>query len=76
MPRHARLLIAERVVPDGNAPSEAVFDINMLVVVGGQERTGEEYGKLLDRAGFAVVQVIATKSPLSLIDAQVLPHRD
>jgi hypothetical protein len=37
---HARLLVAERVVPAANAPSAAkLFDINMLVVVGGRERT-------------------------------------
>jgi hypothetical protein len=73
IPQDARLLIAERVVPPGNTPSEAkLFDINMLVVVGGLERTEEEYRQLLGRTGFALVQVIATKSPLSLIDAQPL----
>jgi hypothetical protein len=47
MPKHGRLLLAERVVPVGNAPSEAkLFDINMLVTVGGQERTESEYAAL------------------------------
>jgi hypothetical protein len=46
---HARLLIAERVVPVDNAPSEAkLFDINMLVIVGGRERTEAEYRGLLE----------------------------
>jgi SAM-dependent methyltransferase len=68
---HARLLIAERTVPIGNAPSEAkLFDINMLTIVGGRERTYDEYRRLLERAGFAVVREIATTSPLSLIEAQ------
>ena len=36
----ARLLLGERIVPPDNKASEAkLFDINMLVVVGGRERT-------------------------------------
>jgi SAM-dependent methyltransferase len=67
----ARLLIAERVVPSDNSPSEAkLFDINMLVVVGGLERTEAEYRRLLEKTGFALVRVIATNSPLSLIEAR------
>ena len=38
MPKHTRLLVAERVIPPGNLPSESkLFDINMLVNVGGRE---------------------------------------
>jgi SAM-dependent methyltransferase len=67
----ARLLLAERVVPPDDGPSEAkLFDINMLVVVGGRERTEAEYGGLLERSGFALVRVIPTKSPLSLLEAR------
>ena len=67
----ARLLIAERLVPTDNASSEAqLFDINMLVIVGGQERTETEYRRVLERSGFALARVIATKSPLSLIEAR------
>jgi hypothetical protein len=73
MSPRARLLIAERIVPAGDAPSEAkLFDINMLVILGGKERTEEEYRELLARAEFALVQMIPTKSPLSLIEAQPL----
>jgi hypothetical protein len=67
----ARLLIAERVVPSDNAPSEAkLFDINMLVIVGGRERTEVEYRSLLEKSGFSLARMIATKSPLTLIEAQ------
>jgi len=39
MGSEARLLIAERLVPSDNAPSEAkLSDINMLVIAGGRER--------------------------------------
>jgi SAM-dependent methyltransferase len=64
-----RLLVIERVVPSGNEPAEAkLFDINMLVVLGGQERTATEYAALFQAAGFALSQVIATQSPLSLLE--------
>ncbi len=70
MPDHARLLLIERVVPPGNEPSEAkLFDINMLVVVGGQERGEGGYRALLDAAGFAMARVIPTASPVSVIEA-------
>jgi hypothetical protein len=69
MPDHARLLVIERVIPPGNTPAEAkLFDINMLVVLGGQERTEREYGQLFQAAGFELTQVIPTRSPHSLIE--------
>jgi hypothetical protein len=69
MARHARLLVVERVIPPGNTSAEAkLFDINMMVVVGGQERTEREYDTLFQAAGFNLTRVIQTGSPLSLIE--------
>ena len=73
-----RLLIAERIVasPDGAAaPEAALFDINMLVVTGGQERSAAQYRALLARCGFRLVRVWPTASPLSLIEARPQPRR-
>jgi len=70
MPRSARLIVMERVIPAADTPSEAkLFDINMLVTVGGQERTRDEHRMLLRAAGFALKRVTPTKSQLSLIEA-------
>ena len=70
MPEHARLVVAERVIPPGNSPSEAkLFDINMLVSMGGQERTEAEYAALFRAAGLVLAQVVPTRSHLSLIEA-------
>jgi hypothetical protein len=70
MKRQARLVLVERVVAPGNGPSEAkLFDINMLMVLGGCERTEAEYKNLLGAAGFRMTDVIPTCSPLSLIKA-------
>ena len=63
------LIVMERVVPPANVPSEAkLFDINMLVTVGGQERTEEQYRELFEAAGFDVTEIMATASPLTLIE--------
>jgi hypothetical protein len=70
MAADARLLVIERVVPEGNAPAEAkLFDINMLVVAGGRERTELEYRRLFAAAGLAQERIIATRAPLSVIVA-------
>jgi len=65
-----KLLIVERLVPEGNEPSEAkLFDINMLVVLGGLERTKKEYRAILDQAGFDIARVISTTAPVSILEA-------
>jgi len=70
MLEHGRLLIVERVVPPGNSPSEAkLFDINMLVTLGGQERTAAEYETLLNNAGLILTRIVPTSSHMSLIEA-------
>jgi hypothetical protein len=74
MGAHARLLLVERVIPSGNTPSEGkLFDINMLVVLGGQERTAVDYGTLLARAGLRLTAVRPTQTPVSLLEAVPLP---
>jgi SAM-dependent methyltransferase len=66
----SRLLVAERVIPVGAGAAEAkLFDISMMVVAGGQERTEREHRGLLASAGFELARVIPTQSPLSLIEA-------
>jgi O-methyltransferase domain/Dimerisation domain len=69
MRRSSRILIIERIVPDGNEPSEAkLFDVNMLVILGGLERTKTEYESLLEEAGFHLTQVIPTRAPVSILE--------
>jgi ubiquinone/menaquinone biosynthesis C-methylase UbiE len=70
MNQTGRLLVVERVLPPGNEPAEAkLFDINMLVVVGGQERTAADFQALLHAAGFRLTRLIPTGSPLTLVEA-------
>jgi hypothetical protein len=65
------LLLVEMVIPPDNQPSPAqAMDLNMLVLLGGRERTEEEYRGLLQGAGFRLERVIPTHSPFSVIEAR------
>jgi hypothetical protein len=45
----------------------------MLVLTpGGRERTAEEFALLLSSAGFALGRVVPTRSPVSLIEAELV----
>lgn len=64
-----KVLVAETIVPTGNERHPIkVMDLNMLVVTGGLERTQEHYERLLARAGLRLARVIATRSPLSILE--------
>lgn len=66
----ATLLIIESVVPPGNAPHFAkLLDLDVMIFVGGRERTEQQFEALLDRAGFRLSRLITTLSTLSLIEA-------
>ncbi|BBZ39869.1 methyltransferase [Mycobacterium conspicuum] len=65
----ARLLLCEFVIPDHDRDFHGKWvDIEMLVVAGACERTAQEYGRLLDQAGFRLNRVIDTVSPLSIVE--------
>jgi len=73
MPPGARLVVAETIVPEGNAPAYAkLLDLLMLAYAGGRERSEREYRTLLAAAGFAVERIVPTRSSLSLIEARCL----
>jgi len=64
------LLLVEMVIPLDNRPSPAqAMDLNMLVLLGGRERTEAEYRRLLGDAGFRLERVIPTHSPFGVIEA-------
>jgi O-methyltransferase/methyltransferase family protein len=70
MTSHAKLLIVEMVVPEGNEPHfSKVMDLGMLVLPGGVERTLTEYHTLLADAGLSLHRTIPTQTPLSIIEA-------
>ena len=67
----ARLMVVEHVIPEGATFDLGKWtDLQMLVCVGGRERTETEYRALLTAAGFDLQEVVATTSPLSLLVAK------
>ncbi len=69
----ATLVVLEQVVPDSLAAEfdhRAVIrgDLTMMTV-GGKERTGEEYRRLLADAGFRLTRIVPTASSFSVIEA-------
>ena len=68
-----KLILVERIMPEAPADdadhrSSALSDLNMLRGPGGHERTAQEYGALLDAAGFRVARIIPA-GRFSLIEA-------
>jgi len=68
----ARVLVIDAVLAPGNEPHLAKWlDLEMLLLPGGRERTQEEFAKLFERAGFRLTQVLPTKSPVCVIEAEM-----
>jgi hypothetical protein len=63
-------MVVEMVVPEPWAPSMVhIFDLAMLVLLGGRERSESEFRALLDGAGWKLQDVIPTASPFSVLQA-------
>jgi len=65
-----KVLVVETIVPAGNDPDPIKrMDVNMLVVTGGRERTRVEFERLFAQAGLRLARVVATRAPLSILEA-------
>lgn len=70
MAHGGRVLVAETLVPPGNAPDPIkVMDVNMLVVTGGRERTADEFAALFARADLVAGRILPAGSRISIIEA-------
>ena len=70
-PRNGKVIIVDCVVPENNEPDfSKFFDLNMMVMTGGKERTEKEFAQLLSAAGFKLRRVIPTKVPTSIVEAE------
>jgi hypothetical protein len=71
MPASAKLMIFDMIIPPGNGPFFGKFlDLaELLYETGGRERTAEEFRELLAGAGFRLMRIIPTASPLSILEA-------
>ncbi len=73
MPQHARLVLIERIMPERMNKSVreqalARTDLNMLVGLGGRERTEAEIARLLATSGFKAVRFLPLTSEYTLVE--------
>jgi O-methyltransferase domain len=70
----ARLVVVEGIVPEGDEPHlTKSIDLVMLAMLGGKERTADEFEQLLSSAGFTLDRIVPTPSPFSFIEATLRP---
>ena len=70
--RGGKVVLLEFVVPPGNEPHPSkIIDIEMLFFPGGRERMEQEWRDLFAGAGFRLTRIVPTKSPFSVIEAEV-----
>ena len=73
MQRTGKLIIVDCVVPESDEPDfSKLFDLNMMVMTGGKERTEKEFAQILNAAGFKLLRVIPTEVPTSIVEAEPL----
>ena len=66
----AKLLLLENVLPERSSSHIGMLlDLEMLVAVGGKERTHAEWSELLSKAGFRLDRVVPTATPVSIVEA-------
>jgi hypothetical protein len=71
----ARVLVVEMVLPErivGHAPA-VHFDVNMLVLNSGRERTPAEFGRLFAAGGWELARVLPLRSPFSIVEGRAAP---
>jgi hypothetical protein len=62
--------VIETIIPDAPGPDwSKMLDIHMLDLLGGRQRTAQEYATLLERAGFVLQREIDTHAGISILDA-------
>lgn len=63
-----RVLVVESVIPSGNEPFFGKWLDLMMLVVGGQERTEEQYRVLFSEAGLKLNRLVPTAHEVSVIE--------
>ncbi len=69
----AKVLVIGMVIPPGDTfhPGKLI-DLQMLTLLGGQERTKEEYAALFTRAGYTLAQIVPIQSRANVLE--VIPN--
>jgi SAM-dependent methyltransferase len=66
-----KVVLIDAVVPEhGNQPLPVLLDLHMHAVLGGRERTVDEFRNLLRGAGLSLDRIIETRSHAQLLEAR------
>jgi hypothetical protein len=69
-PPDSKLLLIEQIIPADPGPDwTKTLDIHMLALLGGRQRTRQEYEELLAGAGFSFRGEIDTRAGISILEA-------
>jgi len=64
-----KLLVVDRVIGPPNAPDpKKFFDIAMMLIPGGRERTEPEWNALFTASGFRLTRIVPTPGPHSVVE--------
>jgi hypothetical protein len=64
-----KLLVVERVIRAGNEPDAVKFsDLNMLVMLGGRERSADDFRGLFSAAGFDLTRIVPTDTDFNIVE--------
>lgn len=63
-----RILVVESVIPPGNEPSFGKLLDLMMLLVGGRERTQDDFSRLFSQAGLRLNRVVPTAHEVSVIE--------
>lgn len=63
-----KILLIEQVVEYPLTLMAVFYDLHMQVMLGGAERTEEEFKNLFDAAGLQLSRIIPTKSPMKILE--------
>jgi O-methyltransferase len=67
-----KLLVIEQVIPTGNSPHpNKTMDMVMMFLLGGRQRSMDEWSELLASAGLHRSQVLATPTPYTIIEVRL-----
>lgn len=64
-----KILVMDMVIMEGGNPMSYFYDMHMLVLFGGRERTQEEMTELFGKAGLKITRFIPTQGPQFIAEA-------
>jgi hypothetical protein len=68
MSKKGKVLVVESVIPPGNGPDRGKLADMQMLIMGGRERTKQEFAAVFQAAGFKLTRVVPTKCPLSIVE--------